>query len=132
MIALGMRRPERLRKLDTQPALPAEEDFGIDIMLSPYTRNIRKRKEVKLFLQLCKLSIIMEEVAVFQRNIQYSKIWHTTGRELTQEEVDVVIALEVKLRTWKNDLNCVVGNNLRRRYMRDGIPMSYILQIMGE
>lgn len=124
-----MRRPERLLKLEAQPELPTEVDFGIDAMISRCSIVSRKRKQVKLFLLLCKLSIIMEDIAVLQKNLHYSKIWDSKNWELTQQEVEVVMTCEIKLRAWKRDLNHVVGIRARRR---DAIPMSYVLQIMGE
>lgn len=127
-----MRRPERLFKLEALPPLPAEADFGVDVMLSRYTTVARKRKLVKLFLSFCKLSIIMEDIAVFQRSVRYSKMWDAKNWELTPKEIELVMTLERRLKTWKDGLNYVVGNRAKRRYIRDGIPMLYVLQIIGE
>jgi hypothetical protein len=131
MVALGMRRTERLLKLEALPPFPAKEDFRMDNILSRYTPVARKREMVDLFLFLCKLSIIMEDVAVFQRSVRYSQLWDADNWDLTLEEIERVMQLERMLNTWKDDLN-YVGNRAKRPQIRDHLPMFHILHIMCE
>jgi hypothetical protein len=132
MVALGMRRPERLLLLEALPPLLTEAEFGTNTLVSRYTTVGRKRKTVKLFLLLCKLSMIMEDIAVFQRSVRYSQLWDVENRELTLQEIELVMGLERRLKIWKEDLNSAVINRAKRRCTRDRFPMPYVLQIMGE
>jgi hypothetical protein len=132
MVALGMRRPERLLLLEALLPLPTEADFGTNTLVSRYTTVARKKKTVKLFLLLCKLSIIMEDIVVFQRSVRYSQLWDAENRELTLQEIELVAGLERRLKSWKEDLNSAVINRAKQRCTRDRFPMLYVLQIMGE
>jgi hypothetical protein len=131
MLALGMRRPERLRKLEALPPLPTEADFGM-VIFSRYITVARKREMVKLFLLLCNLSVIMEDIAVFQRRVRYSQLWDAENWELTLQEIELVMGFERRLKVWKDDLNYAGGNRVKRPYIRYGLPMFHILQIMCE
>jgi hypothetical protein len=133
MLALGMRRPERLFKTTATPPLPTEADFGLDAVLPYYTTVSTKRKLIRLFSMLCKLSNVMEDIAFFQRNTRFSKQWDFKGSDLVRQEMGLVVEFECRLKAWKADLDHIFkGQGERKHYMRKWVPMVYVLQIMCE
>lgn len=125
MVAVGMRRPERLLKVEALPPLPTEAELGIKDNFSRCIEVARKRAMVKLFLLFCKLSIIMEYIVVFQRRVRYAQLWDAENRELVQE-IEQVVGLDRRLTTWKVGLNYIVRDQTER------FSMVYVLQIMCE
>ena len=128
MLALGMQRPYRLHGTAKERPLPVEIDFGLEVIFPKYTSVTVKRELPNVFLLLCKLSIIMEDVAIFQRKAQFTRKWNS-DITITLHEVRHVRNLDQAIRSWKEELFQVIRNGYSRQKMN---PLVYILKIMGE
>lgn len=127
MLALGMQRPHRLHTTAKGRPLPVGSDFGFELNSPKYTNVTLKRELPNLFLLFCKLSIIMEDVAIFQRKAQFSRKWNSDAT-LTSEEARHVWSLDQAMRSWKEELSHAIIN---RRSTRRINPLVYILKIIG-
>jgi hypothetical protein len=75
VLALGMRRPHRLHKTPNEDAVVSEDDFGLEAKF-PHHSDIRvKRVNMLAFVWLCKLSRIMEGLAIIQRRAKFARDW---------------------------------------------------------
>jgi len=132
MLAIGMRRPNRLCHEGYTRKLPTERDFGLEVLFSTDSTARLKRQQVVMFVLLCKLSDIMEEIALFQRNVTFFRDWNVETQRISREEVSQVIKLEQELKSWRAELDRVTVDRVQRRTKRSRIPFIYILRIMSE
>jgi hypothetical protein len=132
MLAIGMRRPNRLCHEGYTRKLPTERDFGLEVLFSTDSTARLKRQQVVMFVLLCKLSDIMEEIALFQRNVTFFRDWSVETQRISKEEVRQVIKLEQELKSWRAELDRVTVDRVQRRTKQSRIPFIYILRIMSE
>jgi hypothetical protein len=131
MLALGMRRPDRLHKSNANQLFPNERDLGVEVILPQFTSVPRKRAHFALFIMLCKLSNIMEDIAVFQRTVKFSYAWNN-GATVGPQELQSVMAFDQALKSWRRALDGNVIGAQEQRNEHSGGAMVYVLQIMSE
>ncbi|KAI9743670.1 MAG: hypothetical protein M1818_002986 [Claussenomyces sp. TS43310] len=111
-----------------------EKDFGLEVLFPGYTSEVAKKEHVSLFILLCRLSNIMENVAIFQRNACFARDWSKTSASLTPQEVKYVAGFERELRSWRIQLDGAISINTGsrlRRSKRSKTPLVYILRIIN-
>jgi hypothetical protein len=131
MLALGMRRPQRLHKSNAKTPLLNERDFGLEVMFPRYVSVAGKKGQVVLFIMLCKLSNIMEDIAVFQRTVKFSDAWDN-DENVGPQEIESVVVFDQALKSWRRDLDNIIVGGDKQRYEPDERAMVYVLQIMSK
>lgn len=132
MLAIGMRRPNRLLRKGFDLQLPSEKDFGLEILHPRSGTQRRKRQHVIMFVLLCKLSIIMEAIAMFQRSVAFARDWSDQSSSVTNDDVEQLGRLEQELKSWRSELDQATLDRVQRRTKRSNIALIYILRIMSE
>jgi len=72
----------------------------------------------------------MEEIAIFQRNVSFSRKWGSEGLEMTHQEIEIVLGFETRLEAWKEELDRFDIDPAKRCSVGETIPMVYVLQIV--
>jgi hypothetical protein len=132
MLAVGMRRPNRLHKTGYVPPLPREKDFGLEVIFPNVTTLRLKKQLINFFILFCKLSNIMEEVALFQRTVQFPRDWSVELPAINWLEVQRVENFQKKLNQWRSELDHAAVDRVNRRSKQARTPLLYILRIMSE
>jgi hypothetical protein len=132
MLSLGLRNSHRLQSSTDVPALPSEEDFGLEPSYPSYVDVEQKRILMSTFIPLCKLSNIMEAVAVFQRSVSFRQKWNGNLGRVKLLDMLQVIGFERRLRAWREDLDAVTREVVDSDVHRSIIVPIYSLRILSE
>jgi hypothetical protein len=100
VLALGMRRPHRLHKALLEDDIVSKSDFGVEAKYPSYTDFKSKQVEILAFIWFCRLSRIMETIAIVQRQNRFVRDWNGDNVENITSELEEVISLQDKLDTW--------------------------------
>lgn len=98
-----MRRPHRLHKTAKKSADIEETDFGIEERCPQYSDIRTKRVNMLAFMWLCKLSRIMEELAVIQRRTKFARDWEGNKMENIMPELKELNCLHQELKSWLHE-----------------------------
>jgi hypothetical protein len=91
LLAVGMRRPDRLHETQAGRRAVSEVDFRMEA----------QTMDMFAFVWLCKLSEIMADIAIFQRDNKFSRDWNANDSCVGLSEAEKVIGLEQELRSWR-------------------------------
>lgn len=108
-----MRRPHRLHKAPIDDDVISEYDFGLEAKYPSYTDKKSKKVAVLAFIWFCKLSKIMESIAVTQRKNKFSRDWNGEQASVSKGELEEVIRLDEELREWGEGFEAEVGQARR-------------------
>ncbi|KAE9371338.1 hypothetical protein N431DRAFT_341151 [Stipitochalara longipes BDJ] len=100
VLALGMRRPHRLHKTPIQDEIISEEDFGLEATYPSYTDVKSKRVAMLAFIWFCRLSRIMEAIAVVQRRNRFARDWNGDNVGNVTSELEEVNHFDMQLKEW--------------------------------
>jgi hypothetical protein len=89
VLALGMRRPHRVHKTPIQDEIISQEDFGLEATFPSYT-DVKSKQVAMLALWFCKLSRIMEAIAIAHRRNRFARDWNGDNVGNTASELDEV------------------------------------------
>jgi hypothetical protein len=109
VLALGMRRPHRLHKTPIQDDIISEEDFGLEAIYPSYTDVKSKRVAMLAFIWFCRLSRIMEAIAVVQRRNRFARDWNGDNVGNVTSELEEVRVFDTRLREWLVEFEEEVG-----------------------
>ncbi|KUJ06339.1 uncharacterized protein LY89DRAFT_790625 [Mollisia scopiformis] len=113
VLALGMRRPHRLHRAPLDDEVISQSDFGLEAKYPSYTDRKSKSVAVLAFIWFCKLSKIMEAIAVAQRRNKFSRDWDGESAAITAIELDEVNKLDVGLKCWLEEFEDAVAEATR-------------------
>lgn len=128
MLAIGMRRPNRLNRRAYVPPLPTNKDFGREPWSPSHISRDSKEELCGMFRSLCTLSDIMEDMAIFHRSSRFLREWSEFTAKVSSQEVQQVFALEQRLICWQEDLNLTIFG----RFAICDHPLVYILKIISK
>jgi hypothetical protein len=100
VLALGMRRPHRLHKTPIQDDIVTEQDFGLEATYPSYTDVRSKRVTMLSFIWFCRLSRIMEAIAVVQRRNRFARDWNGDNVGNVTSELEEVNRFDRELKSW--------------------------------
>ncbi|KAF8854311.1 hypothetical protein BDZ45DRAFT_45449 [Acephala macrosclerotiorum] len=109
VLALGMRRPHRLHKAPIDDAVVSETDFGLEAKYPSYTGKKSKSVAILAFVWFCKLSKIMEAIAVTQRRNKFARDWNGESDGISVEELEEVNGLDLDLKGWLEEFEDTVA-----------------------
>jgi len=95
-----MRRPHRLHKTPIQDEIISEDDFGLEATYPSYTDVKSKRVAMLAFIWFCRLSRIMEAIAVVQRRNRFARDWNGDNVGNVTSELEEVNHFDTQLREW--------------------------------
>jgi hypothetical protein len=127
-----MRRPHRLHKVPTEDIIVTARDFGPEANVPSYSSVQSKQTSILAFIWFCKLSGIMEELAIMQRRHRFAKDWDGDRAENITPELDQVKSLHRKLQTWLADFEeAMTSATVDDDDQRVSIPVSLLRILAG-
>jgi hypothetical protein len=124
VLALGMRRPHRLHKTPIQDEIISGEDFGLEATYPSYTDVKSKRVALLAFIWFCKLSRIMEAIAVVQRRNRFARDWNGDNFGNVTLELEEVNHFDAELRSWLEEFEFTVGEFMMDKDQPVPVPIS--------
>lgn len=103
-----MRRPHRIHKAPISCNGISEIDYGLEARYPSYTDRESKKVSILAFVWFCRLSKIMESIAVAQRKNKFSRDWNGEQDIATSEELEEVVRLDRELRTWGDQFEVAI------------------------
>jgi hypothetical protein len=95
-----MRRPHRLHKTTIQDDIVGEEDFGLEATYPSYTDVKSKRVAMLAFIWFCRLSRVMEAIAVVQKRNRFARDWNGDNVGNVTSELEEVRHFDAQLKEW--------------------------------
>jgi len=108
-----MRRPHRLHKAPEDDVMVSESDFGLEAQYPSYTDRKSKQLALLAFISFCKLSKIMEAIAVAQRRNRFARDWNGENSATTASELEEVDKLYHELKRWSDEFENAVSEATR-------------------
>ena len=119
-----MRRPHRLHKTPIQDEIISEEDFGLEATYPSYTDVKPKRLAMLAFIWFCRLSRIMEAIAVVQRRNRFARDWNGDNMGNVTSELEEVNHFDTELRSWLEEFEFTVGEFMMNKDQPVPVPIS--------
>jgi hypothetical protein len=94
-----MRRPHRVHKTPIQDEIISQEDFGLEATFPSYT-DVKSKQVAMLALWFCKLSRIMEAIAIAHRRNRFARDGNGNNVGNTASELDEVNRFDRELNSW--------------------------------
>lgn len=125
VLALGMRRPHRLHKTSIKDAFITENDFGLEAKYPSYTDLRMKKVTMLAFMWLCKLSLIMEELAIIQRRTKFARDWDGDKAENIVPALEELNRVHQELKDWIKEFEAEIADAMENETGKeDPIPVS--------
>lgn len=113
VLALGMRRPHRLHQAPVENSAPSESDFGMEATSPSYFDFRTKQITMTAFIWFCKLSTIMEEMAVIQRKNKFAKDWSGTDVYDMVQGLQEANRTHMKLISWLTEFEGIMSETFK-------------------
>jgi hypothetical protein len=120
VLALGMRRPHRLHRAIIEDDNISESNFGVEAKYPSYTDLKSKQVEILAFIWFCRLSRIMETIAIVQRQNRFVRDWNGDSGANIISELEEVSTLHEELNTWLEEFEVAVSETIEdEKYVSD-------------
>jgi hypothetical protein len=133
MLALALRRPERLHEKPHSHFRLSLPDFGREAGVPSYTDRYSKYTLIIIFTYLSDLAKIMASVAIDLESVRYCHEWDTQNKAPTSKELDKIKVLDKMVLNWRTEFDQVVANRIQRSARSCGArKLIFFLRIISE
>ena len=132
VLAFGMRRPHRLHETSIKDTFITEDDFGLEAKFPSYTNIRMKRVTILAFMWLCRMSLIMEKLAIIQRRTKFARDWDGDEAENIIPALEELNRVHQQLKAWIKEFETEIAEAMENETGNEvPIPVS-ILRIVAK
>jgi len=103
LIKLGMRRPKILHMTASPGGIVRATDYGLEALFPKYSPSNVKMRTIAVFIELCKLTDLMQEVMTLTDQIRQSRNGEDLALDKDLGGYGQVISLNRKMSRWSKD-----------------------------
>jgi hypothetical protein len=133
MLALALRRPERLHEKPQIHYQLSRRDFGREAELPSYTDQYSKNTLLIAFMYFSDLAKIMASVAMILEAVRYCQEWDNKQKTPTSKELENIRVLDKMVMDWRTEFDQVVAKRMQSSARSCGArTLVFILRIISE
>jgi hypothetical protein len=129
MISFALRRAYRIQEAKATWPLVDIPDFGLEVMFPRFTDVKMKRTALEAFINLCDLTDIIRDVAVFHENNSFDREWSggIIDKASIVPEITQISQFDNRLKNWKEGYLKIAGDYIKTLIPRSSRMPNYIL-----